>query len=64
MTFHVLQFGGNGPNRNSSDQNKEYLMNWNNKFEIHLSQIPTEVCRNGVCAALFAEVFAHICGLR
>jgi hypothetical protein len=62
MTFHVLHFGGNGLNRNFSDQNKEYLMNWNNKFEIHLPQIPTDVCRKGDCVALFAEVCAYICG--
>jgi hypothetical protein len=54
----VLNFGGSGPKRDSTDQNQEYLMNWNNKFEIHLPQfsMPSEEKALSLCRAVCKNV--------
>jgi hypothetical protein len=36
VLLHVISFCGDGPNRRSTNQSQEYVMNWNSKFEILL----------------------------
>ena len=57
MALHVISFREDGLNRNSTDQNQEYLMRWSNKFQTLLPLFPWLLKEKfWVCVLQVAEV--------